>query len=515
MDSKHLVMTCDLSFNHKKIPTHALINCGATGYAFVDQAFTTHHKLPLHALTTPWVLEVIDGRKISSGDITHLTEVRLDIQGHREKLPMFVTKLGRYPIMLGIPWLKQHDVVIRFASNLVTFGSQHCLAHCVDRAVTVRGTSEEPPDVLLIPELPIQLLMSTDEEQEVTDLASSIPSEYHQFLHLFSEVEANKLPPHRAYDHRIPLQPNFTPPFGPIYPLSKTELEALRKWLDENLAKGFIRAFSSPAGVPIPFVKKGDGSLRLCVDYRGLNEGTIKNWYPLPLLHETLLRLQKVRFYTKLDIRGAYNFVRMAEGEEWKTAVRTRYGLFESLVMPFGLTNAPASFQHFINDVLRPYLDVFITAYLDDILIYSDNLDEHRIHVQKVLQALSDADLHLKPEKCEFHRQEIKYLGFIISTDGTKMDPAKVTTIQEWPTPMNVKDVQSFLCFANFYRRFIRGYSAIVAPRTRLTRKNTAFVWDTACTDSFAALKHAFTTAPILRHFDYDREAIVETDASG
>jgi hypothetical protein len=204
----------------------------------------------------------------------------------------------------------------------------------------------------------------------------------------------------------------------------------------------------------------------------------------------------------------------MAEGEEWKTAFRTHYRLFESLVMPFGLTNAPASFQHFINDVLRPYLDVFVTAYLDDILIYSDNLDEHHIHVQKVLQALSDADLHLKPEKCDFHRQEVKYLGFIISTDGTKMDTAKVSTIQEWLTPMNVKDVQSILGFANFYRRFIRGYSAIVAPLTHLTRKDTAFIWDTACTDSFATLKHAFTTAPILRHFNYDREAIVETDAS-
>jgi hypothetical protein len=181
-------------------------------------------------------------------------------------------------------------------------------------------------------------------------------------------------------------------------------LEALRKWLDENLAKEFIRASSSPAGAPILFMKKGDSSLRLCVDYRGLKEGTIKNRYPLPLLHETLLQLQKARFYTKLDIRGAYNLVRMAEGEEWKTAFRTCYGLFESLVMPFGLTNAPASFQHFINDILRPYLHVFITAYLDDILIYSDNLDEHCIHVQKVLQALSDTDLHLKPEKCKFHQ---------------------------------------------------------------------------------------------------------------
>jgi hypothetical protein len=211
--------------------------------------------------------------------------------------------------------------------------------------------------------------------------------------------------------------------------------------LDENLSKGFIHASSSPAGVPILFIKKGDGSLCLCVDDQGLNKGTIKNHYPLLLLHKTLLRLQKAKYFTKLDIHGAYNLVRMAEGEEWKTAFRTQYGLFESLVMPFGRTNTPACFQYFINDVLRPYLDVFVTAYLDDILIYSDNLDDHRKHVLKVLEALSEAGLHLKPEKYEFHQQEVKYLGFIISTSKTKMDPAKVATIQEWPEPRNVKDV--------------------------------------------------------------------------
>jgi hypothetical protein len=291
-----------------------------------------------------------------------------------------------------------------------------------------------------------------DKGKDETRITDIVPLEYHKFLPLFSETEANKLPPHHPYDHRIPLKDGFTPPFGPIYSLSRTELEALQKWLDENLSKGFIHASSSPAGAPILFVKKGDGSLRLCVDYRGLNEGTIKNRYPLPLLHETLLRLQKARDFTKLDIHGAYNLVRMAEGEEWKTAFRIHYSLFESLVMPFGLTNAPASFQHFINDVLRPYLDVFVTTYLDDILIYSDNLEDHRRHVLKVLEALTKAGLHLKPEKCEFHQWEVKYLGFIISTSGTKMDPAKVATIQEWPEPQNVKDVQSFLGFANFYR---------------------------------------------------------------
>jgi hypothetical protein len=165
-------------------------------------------------------------------------------------------------------------------------------------------------------------------------------------------VEASKLPPHHAYDHCIPLKEGFILPFGPIYSLSSTELEALRKWLDENLSKGFICASSSPASAPILFIKKGDSSLCLCVDYRCLNEGTIKNCYPLPLLYKILLRLWKAKYFTKLDIHGAYNLVRMAEGEEWKTVFRTGYGLFESLVMHFGVTNTPASFQHFINDVL-------------------------------------------------------------------------------------------------------------------------------------------------------------------
>jgi hypothetical protein len=157
-------------------------------------------------------------------------------------------------------------------------------------------------------------------------------------------MEANKLPPHYLYDHCIPLKDGFTLPFGPISSLSRTELEALQKWLEENLSKGFIHVSSSPAGVPILFVKKGDRSLCLCVDYWGLNDGMIKNGYPLPLLHEILLYLQKAKYFTKLDIHGAYTLVRMAEGEEWKTAFRTQYGLFESLVMPFGITNVPASF---------------------------------------------------------------------------------------------------------------------------------------------------------------------------
>ena len=184
------------------------------------------------------------------------------------------------------------------------------------------------------------------------------------------------------------------------------------------------------------------------------------------------MRLQKAKFYSILDVRGAYNLLREAEGDEWKTAFRTRYSLFESLVMPFGLTNAPADFQHFINDTLRPFLNVFATAYyLDDILVYSDTYAEHVSHVKQILAALTKAGLHLKPEKCQFHKQEVKYLGYIINTTGITMDQAKVKAVLEWALPRNPTDVRSFIGFANFYRRFIQNYSKIVAPLTNLTKK--------------------------------------------
>ena len=227
------------------------------------------------------------------------------------------------------------------------------------------------------------------------------------------------------------LKEGFSPPFSPLYSLSRPELQALREWLDENLSKGFIRALSSPAGARILLVKKSDGSLRLYVDYRGLNEGTVRNRYPLPLVRETLMQLSRARSYTTLDVRGAYNLLRVAEGNEWKMAFRTRYGLYESLVMPFGLTNALADFQHFINDALHPFLDHFCTACLDDILIYSATLDEHQKYVRRVLEALSKAGLHLKPENCHFYKTEVKYLGLIILANGVQMDPEKVTAVLE------------------------------------------------------------------------------------
>ena len=197
------------------------------------------------------------------------------------------------------------------------------------------------------------------------------------------------------------------------------------------------------------------------------------------------MQLSRARFYTTLDVRGAYNLLQVAEGDEWKMVFWTRYGLYEFLVMPFGLTNALADFQHFINDALHSFLDHFCTAYLDDILIYSAMLGEHWEHVWRVLEALSRAGLHLKPEKCHFHKTEVKYLGLIISADGVRMDLEKVTAVLEWGSPRNLHDIRAFLGFANFYRRFILGYSSVVAPLVGLNKKGVRFEWGEECEAAF------------------------------
>ena len=346
---------------------------------------------------------------------------------------------------------------------------------------------------------------------------SSIPPEYHEFADLFSKKEADKLPAHRPYDHAIPLEPKRAPPFGPIYKLSPAELEAVRTYIAENLRKGFIRHSQSPCGAPIVFAKKADGTLRLCVDYRGLNKITIKNRYPLPLIGELLERISKAKYFTKFDVRDGYNRLRIASGEEWKTAFRCRYGLFEYTVMPFGLCNAPGTFQHYMNDTFRDFLDEFLVVYLDDMLIYSDNLKEHRKHVRKVLERLREAGLFLKPSKCEFHVQEVEFLGFVIGINGVRMDPKKVESVTAWPTPRSPHDIRMFLGLANFYRRFIKDFSQLAAPLTRLLKKESMarkFSWSKEAQTAFEQLKTAFTTAPILTHFDPEQPTILEADAS-
>jgi hypothetical protein len=275
-------------------------------------------------------------------------------------------------------------------------------------------------------------------------------------------------------------------------------LKALREYIETSVKKGWIRSSTSPAGAPIHFVKKKDRGLHLCIDYRGLNAITIKDRTPLPLIGEALDRLSKAKVYTKLDMKDAYHHLRIAKGDEWKTAFRTKYRLYEYLVMPFGLTNTPASFQSWINEALSDYLDIFCIAYLDDILIYSDNIETHRKHVKMILNRVEEVGLTLKASKCEFHTDRTEYLGYIIAPTGVSMDPEKVKAVEEWWEPTNIKGVQSFLGFANFYRRFIRDFSKITAPLTKLTRKDRPWEWNDAAQAAFEQLKAAMISQPIL-----------------
>jgi len=345
-------------------------------------------------------------------------------------------------------------------------------------------------------------------------------------VEVFSKTQAETLPPHRSTDHAIDLEPGYNLPYGRIYNLSEFELRMLTAYIEANLANGFIQRSSSPAAAPILLAKKKDGGQRLCVDYRALNKATVKNQYPLPLISEMLDRVREARIFTKLDLRGAYNLIRIKEANEYKTAFRTRYGQFEYQVMPFGLTNAPATFQSYIDDCLWPYIDDFAVCYLDDILIYSANEKELEEHVRQVLQRLKEFGLYSKAEKCQFGVSEVGFLGCVITPDGVGMESDRISTLEDWPTPKSVRDVQVLLGFTNFYRRFIRKYAKVTLPLTELLKKSETsrgkksegsaqWEWTLEAELAFRNLKWTFTEAPILQHFDPAKPIILQTDASG
>ena len=291
-------------------------------------------------------------------------------------------------------------------------------------------------------------------------------------------------------------------------------MKALKDYLDEHLKKGFIRPSSSPAGAPIFFVKKKSGELQPVIDYCGLNEVTVKNRYPLPLIHEMLSRFSKARIFSKIDLRGTYNLVQIQDEDKWKTAFCCCFGHFEYRVMPFGLTNAPAVFQNLMNQILHDFLDAFCVVYLDDILIYSEDSIQHLDHVRQVLERLKINQLFAKLEKCLFSTNRIDFLGYIISDMGIEMDPKRISSIDTWPTPSNVKTLQSFLGFTNFYRTFIPDYSKTIVPLLKLLKKDQKFDWTNLCNMAFQTLKNAFKSAGILHHPDSSKKIIVETDAS-
>ena len=356
---------------------------------------------------------------------------------------------------------------------------------------------------------------STSIESPATDQHHEIPAIYRAFQDVFNKQLATKLPPHRPWDCAIDLLPGAVLPRGKIYPLSIPEQKAMEEYIEEALRQDYIRPSTSPAASSFFFVGKKDGGLRPCIDYRTLNNSTVKYRYPLPLVPAALEQLCGAQIFTKLDLRSAYNLIRIRKGDECKTGFITPAGHYEYRVMPFGLSNAPAVFQGFMNEIFRDFLHQFVIIYIDDILIYSANLSEHHRHVQSVLHRLRKHHLYLKLEKCEFHQSTIHFLGYVITPHGITMNQRKVDAVTNWPQPSNLKELQRFLGFANFYRRFIKGYSQISAPITSLLKKGAkSLSWTTEALLAFEKLKHSFSSAPTLVHPNPDLPFLVEVDAS-
>jgi len=285
------------------------------------------------------------------------------------------------------------------------------------------------------------------------------------------------LPPDRDIEFKIDLIPSSAPISRGPYRMPPNELAELKKQLQELLEKGLIRPSSSPWGCPALFVKKKDKSLRMCVDYRPLNDVTIKNKYPLPRIDILFDQLTKAKVFLKIDLRSGYHQIKIRPEDIPKTAFSTRYGLYEYLVMSSGLTNAPAHFMYLMNSVFRPELDKFVVVFIDDILVYSENAQDHEKHLRNVLTRLREHQLYAKFSKCEFWLKKVPFLGHILSEDGISVDPSKVQEVLDWKAPTLVHEVRSFLGLAGYYRRFIPDFSKIAKPMTKLLQKDVKFAW--------------------------------------
>ncbi|KAL0146495.1 hypothetical protein M9458_058126 [Cirrhinus mrigala] len=407
---------------------------------------------------------------------------------HKEKIQLLVLEGATVDIILGRPWLAKHDPIISWGSGEVLQWGKDCTINCFpDLPQPVKKT------------IPVYV---TSVESPVSNQSVNIPSIYSNFKDVFCPKRASQLPPHRPWDCAIDLVPNASLPKGKIYPLSLPESKAMEEYIRKALSQGYILPSISPAASSFFFVSKKDGGRRPCIDYRVLNNQTIKFRYPLPLVPAALEQLRSAQILTKLDLRSAYNLIRIREGDEWKTAFVTPTGHYEYQVMPYGLVNAPSVFQNFIHEVLREFLHHFVIVYIDDILIYSQSEAEHHHHVAEVLQRLRE-------------HQPVQFLVYVIDHHGVRMDEGKVEAVVSWPKPNSVKELQRFLGFANFYRRFIQGFSHITNPLTNLLKGHPKTLnWTTEASTALETLKKAFTQAPLLTHPDPDLPFVVEVDAS-
>jgi hypothetical protein len=343
--------------------------------------------------------------------------------------------------------------------------------------------SNQPMIVLLYKEA----LLNTNE----LDLAlpSSIVSLLQEYKDVFPEETPHGLPPIRGIEQKINFVPGATIPNRPAYRNNPEETKELQRQVSELLEKGHVRESMSPCAVPVLLVPKKDGMWRMCVDCQAINNITIKYRHPILRLDDMLDELHGSCIFSKIDLKSGYHQIRIKEGDEWKTAFKTKYDLYEWLVMPFGLTNAPSTFMRLMNHVLRAFIGIFVVVYFDDILIYSKNLDDHVVHVKSVLDVLRKEKLFANLKKCIFYTDKLVFSGFVVSAQGIQVDEEKVRAFRDWPSPTSVGSVRSFHGLASFYWRFVKDFSSLAALLTEVIKKNVGFLWGEEQEKAFQLIK--------------------------
>ena len=360
-----------------------------------------------------------------------------------------------------------------------------------------------------------ELAMVENLKKKTLPLEEMIPKEFHEYLDIFNEQKANRLPMSQPWDHWIEMKEGFKPKSFKNYSLTPQEQIEMEKFLKENLEKGYIQPSKSPMASPFFFVDKKDGKLWPTQDYRYLNEWMIKNAYPLPLISDVIDKLQGSRYFTKLDIRWGYNNVRIKEEDEWKAAFKTNKGLFEPTIMFFRLCNSPATFQNMMDHTFSDMITQgFLIIYMDNLLIHAKTKEDLKQYTKQVLQQLQENDMYCKPQKCEFKKEQTKYLGMVISHNSVLMDPTKLTGIKNWPTLTTIRQVWSFLGFGNYYWRFIKKFAHLARPLNNLLKKDAVFEWTKECQTSFDLLKKWFSKEPVLMMPDQTKPFQIKTNAS-
>lgn len=467
-----------------------LFDSGAS-HSFISQSCCGRLKLPVRCL--PCDMHV----STPMGETSMLTYVcescPIIIKSCQYMVDLVCLPMDHVDVILGMDWLFENSCMLDCSEGMVA---------CSSATPEVGMNADSKRRVVLLGNLEVDRTFKLQDIEVVREYQDVFPE------------EITRLPPEREVEFSIDLVPGTGPISIPPYRMASPELKELKTQIDDLLSRGFIRPSASPWGAPVLFVKKKDGSFRMCIDYRKLNKVTIKNKYPLPRIDDLIDQLQGAVVFSKIDLRSGYHQIRVKTEDIPKTAFRTRYGHYEFMVMPFGLTNAPTIFMDYMNRIFRPYLDQFVVVFIDDILVYSKTLKLHEIHLRTVLGVLRDKMLYAKFEKCEFWMQEVKFLGHVINRNGVTVDPSKTEVVARWERPKTVAEIRSFLGLAGYYTRFVLGYSQIALPLTRLTRKETPFIWSPECETSFQTLKEKLTTAPVLTIPDPARPFEVYTDAS-